>query len=627
MSCQLKQLFGGGSSSNANSDCYSPGWGKCPGAVIPSMNGDRKEQFELEQYSNDILCRLNELRHNSLMCDVTIKIEHSGVKKKFSAHKLVLAASSPYFKAMFAGGCKEKNSSEVSMTNYIHPEVFSRILDFVYTSRIQISEKCVLHIMSGASMLQMNHVVKICEKFLESQLDPSNCIGLASFACELGCQELKKKIEKYICDYFDEVSQSEEFKSLNVCQISKVVSNDKLNVKCESQVYTAVTRWVRHDYHNRKQYFTMLVAAVRCHSLTPKFISWQIKNCPMLSDDDKTRNHLVQILDDLTVHNYVDRKPRQPDIPQALYVVGGYLRNSLITVECYLPSHRSWMKLRNLPMPRSGLACCVIQGLVYVIGGRNNTLESSLDLATCERYNPMSNQWDACKSMSVPRNRVGVGVIDNEMYAVGGSKGTDHQNTVEKYSPTEDAWQTCASMKTSRIGVGCAVANRMLYAVGGFDGRHRLSSVERYHPENNEWCFVQSMLTPRSGAGVVSVGKYIYAIGGYDGKEQLNSVERYNIRENCWVKVASMKHRRSALTVAVYDKKIYAIGGYDGSVFLSSIECLDPGECHGGVWREVAEMSSGRSGCGSVVGYQPCLPQPERPTAQSGRSKFRVSRH
>ena len=45
----------------------------------------------------------------------------------------------------------------------------------------------------------------------------------------------------------------------------------------------------------------------------------------------------------------------------------------------------------------------------------------------------MSNQWDACKSMSVPRNRVGVGVIDNEMYAVGGSKGTDHQNTVEKF--------------------------------------------------------------------------------------------------------------------------------------------------------------------------------------------------
>ena len=63
------------------------------------------------------------------------------------------------------GGCKEKNSSEVSMTNYIHPEVFSRILDFVYTSRIQISEKCVLHIMSGASMLQMNHVVRICERY------------------------------------------------------------------------------------------------------------------------------------------------------------------------------------------------------------------------------------------------------------------------------------------------------------------------------------------------------------------------------------------------------------------------------------------------------------------------------
>lgn len=52
MSCQLKQLFGGGSSSNANSDCYSPGWGKCPGAVIPSMNGDR---LVFLQFNNNLI--------------------------------------------------------------------------------------------------------------------------------------------------------------------------------------------------------------------------------------------------------------------------------------------------------------------------------------------------------------------------------------------------------------------------------------------------------------------------------------------------------------------------------------------------------------------------------------------
>lgn len=45
-------------------------------------------------------------------------------------------------------------------------------------------------------------------------------------------------------------------------------------------------------------------------------------------------------------------------------------------------------------------------------------------------------------------------------------------------------------------------------------------------------------------------------------------------------------------------------GGYDGTDFLSSVECFDISR---GEWREVANMTSGRSGCGSAVGYQPCV--------------------
>jgi len=105
--------------------------------------------------------------------------------------------------------------------------------------------------------------------------------------------------------------------------------------------------------------------------------------------------------------------------------------------------------------------------------------------------------------------------------------------------------------------------------------------------------------------GVVALGNHIYAVGGYDGNEQLNSVERYNVMTNTWKEVARMRHRRSALTVTVFNNMIYAIGGYDGAEFLSSIECFDELRNE---WREVATMSSGRSGCGSIVGYQPCVP-------------------
>lgn len=44
----------------------------------------------------------------------------------------------------------------------------------------------------------------------------------------------------------------------------------------------------------------------------------------------------------------------------------------------------------------------------------------------------MSDQWNQRSAMNVPRNRVGVGVIDNMIYAVGGSQGTIHHNSMER---------------------------------------------------------------------------------------------------------------------------------------------------------------------------------------------------
>jgi len=45
-------------------------------------------------------------------------------------------------------------------------------------------------------------------------------------------------------------------------------------------------------------------------------------------------------------------------------------------------------------------------------------------------------------------------------------------------------------------------------------------------------------------------------------------------------------------------------GGYDGHDFLSSVEYYDFAKNE---WKEVTNMSAGRSGLGSAVGYQPCL--------------------
>lgn len=81
-----------------------------------------------------------------------------------------------------------------------------RLIEFAYTASISVGEKCVIHVMNGAVMYQIDSVVKACCDFLVTQLDPSNAIGIANFAEQIGCTELHQKAREYIYMNFSQVS-------------------------------------------------------------------------------------------------------------------------------------------------------------------------------------------------------------------------------------------------------------------------------------------------------------------------------------------------------------------------------------------------------------------------------------
>ncbi|XP_074836116.1 kelch-like ECH-associated protein 1 isoform X1 [Carettochelys insculpta] len=623
---------------SAQSPCDAPGPAtvmyapECKAEVTPSHHGHRSFSYTLEEHTKQAFSIMNQLRLSQQLCDVTLRVRYRDAPPAdFQAHKVVLASSSPVFKAMFTTGLREQ-AMEVVPIEGIHPKVMERLIEFAYTASISVGEKCVVHVMNGAVMYQIDSVVKACCDFLVQQLDPSNAIGIANFAEEIGCTELHQRAREYIYMNFGEVVKQEEFFNLSHCQLVTLISRDELNVRCESEVFHACINWVKYDCASRRLYVQALLQAVRCHSLTPHFLQTQLQKCEILQADARCKDYLAQIFQELTLHKPTQGRPtRAPKVGQLIYTAGGYYRQSLSYLEAYNPCDGSWLRLADLQVPRSGLAGCVVGGLFYAVGGRNNSPDGNTDSNAIDCYNPMTNQWSPCAPMSVPRNRIGVGVIDGLIYAVGGSHGCIHHSSVERYEPERDEWQLVAPMLTRRIGVGVAVLNRLLYAVGGFDGTCRLSSAECYYPELDEWRMIAPMQTIRSGAGVCALNNCIYAMGGYDGTNQLSSVERYDVESDSWASVAPMGHRRSALGVTVHQGKIYVLGecsppastrrgpsallltallssagGYDGHTFLDSVECYDPAT---DVWTEVTRMTSGRSGVGVAITMEPCRKQ------------------
>ena len=62
----------------------------------------------------------------------------------------------------------------------------------------------------------------------------------------------------------------------------------------------------------------------------------------------------------------------------------------------------------------------------------------------------MMNRWRDAEAMSMLRSRVGVAVMRNRLYAIGGYNGSDRLNTVEVFDSKTKKWSRVASMKCKR---------------------------------------------------------------------------------------------------------------------------------------------------------------------------------
>jgi len=129
----------------------------------------------------------------------------------------------------------------------------------------------------------------------------------------------------------------------------------------------------------------------------------------------------------------------------------------------------AWSAARPAPTPRNSAAGAVIDGRLYLVGGRT---VSGGNMARLDRYDPRSDQWEALRPMPQGAGGLGAAALGGRLYAFGGEWfGPNRAGGVYpetwRYDPATDAWSAVAPMRTPRHGlVGAAVRGQVL-AVGG----------------------------------------------------------------------------------------------------------------------------------------------------------------
>uniref|UniRef100_A0A8C3XI25 Kelch-like protein 3 n=1 Tax=Cyanoderma ruficeps TaxID=181631 RepID=A0A8C3XI25_9PASS len=589
---------------------------------------------------------MNELRSKRLLCDVVIVAE----TVEMEAHRVVLAACSPYFCAMFTGDMSESKAKKIEIKD-VDGQTLRKLIDYIYTAEIEVTEENVQVLLPAASLLQLMDVRKNCCDFLQSQLHPTNCLGIRAFADVHACTELLQQANAYAEQHFPEVMLGEEFLSLSLDQVCSLISSDKLTVSSEEKVFEAVISWINYEKESRLEHMAKLMEHVRLPLLPRDYLVQTVEEEALIKNNNTCKDFLIEAmkyhllpLDQRQLIKNPRTKPRTPvslpkvcDAPATtllvkeetttgtfpcapeistvwhivsqqtatevlvMIVVGGQAPKAIRSVECYDFEEERWDQVAELPSRRCRAGVVFMAGNVYAVGGFNG----SLRVRTVDVYDGAKDQWTSIASMQERRSTLGAAVLNDLLYAVGGFDGSTGLASVEAYSYKTNEWFFVAPMNTRRSSVGVGVVEGKLYAVGGYDGASRqcLSTVEQYNPATNEWTYVADMSTRRSGAGVGVLSGLLYATGGHDGPLVRKSVEVYDPGTNTWKQVADMNMCRRNAGVCAVNGLLYVVGGDDGSCNLASVEYYNPSTDK---WTLLpTSMSTGRSYAGVAVIHKP----------------------
>lgn len=547
-------------------------------------------------HADHILKSINKLRKERKLCDVTLKVEG----KEFCAHRVVLSACSDYFSAMFTGDLEESHQPVVELQG-LDPDTMEFLLDFVYTESIQVSVENVQALLPAACLLQLEGVQKACCRFLEQQLDPSNCLGIRLFAETHCCEELRCAAEKYILKHFVSLVESEEFLALSSDAVESLIKCDNLTVPSEEAVFEAVISWIKQDEASRRDFLPKMLQYVRLPLLTPRYLTDTVDNEKLIKQsldcrdlvDEAKKYHLRP---DCRCSMQNSRTKSRIGQSEVMYVLGGFgnLQSPVDVVEKYDPASGQWSVVQPMKRKRRYVCAVALNNRLYAIGG----YDASSRLNTVECFDPLSSQWTAMTPMLQRRGLAGATTLAGKIYVAGGFDGTTRHTSVECYDPTIDRWTIVGEMQAPREGAGLTNLDGVLYCVGGYDGNHVLSSIERYDPRTGQWTGLAPMTARRSGAGIIVLENQVFAIGGYDGSQHLSSVECYSACSNQWMSIASMQSNRCYVGTAVMSGKLFATGGYDGLSLLDSAERYDPLLQE---WTSISSMATSRCDMGVAV--------------------------
>ena len=137
---------------------------------------------------------------------------------------------------------------------------------------------------------------------------------------------------------------------------------------------------------------------------------------------------------------------------QFMYIISG--RETRRTSR-YDSQDKKWEELACVNKGRFNAFGAAMNGNIYIAGGHNNTLLSSIE-CSCELYYTATNEWQLMPSLKVPRCSASMVHFQRRLYVLGGTSVTDGGSytralTVELFDSERNEWKEISQIPVKRF--------------------------------------------------------------------------------------------------------------------------------------------------------------------------------
>ncbi|XP_005451247.1 kelch-like protein 30 [Oreochromis niloticus] len=535
--------------------------------------------FCLSSHPQSMLEGLRSLCSHPKLVDVTL----SAGGRDFPCHRGVLALCSMYFRCMFSGDFVESIAARVELHD-VDPEILSCLLDFAYTGKLTINQKNVEGLICTSSKLQFQTVRAVCSRYLQHQIDETNCLGILEFGDIHGCPEVVAKAWAFLLENFEAVQQGEEFLLLGKDRLISCLSDERLQIRSECARVEAILKWVRHHRESRLCHLPELLTLSRLSLLSLDYLADTLLKDSLLQASPSCTEAVEKIYREKMdlAPEHVDRlnsQSPQPNLEEVLLVMGGHSMDDsddeddsdededrdprlerLQPRNCafYNTKTKRWHELPNFPNPNKwGYSMVSLNNDVYVSGGSRGSNTNTWSTTETWKYITREGRWVTVAPMLRPRTNHTSATLNGEIYVIGGT--TSDRVEVEHYDPYNNTWaMTCPALKyvTNFTATAC---QGKLYVIGSCAVKYNALTMQCYNPVIDSWISICSPFIPKylSSPRSVCVDGIIYLVA-----DNTKKVYAYDPEANIWQKVQllHMLHENGGLVSL--DGKLFVTGGH-----------------------------------------------------------------